>query len=107
MKIGIVLNTNDPETVYNALRLGVTALASKHEVKTFLLGAGVEIEGIDGKEFDIKKHIDSYLEFGGEILACGTCLTLRQKEGSNVCPISSMADLLKMVEESDRVITFG
>ncbi len=107
MKIGVVLNTNDAETAFNALRFGVMALGNKHEVKTFLLGSGVELENIEGGKFDIKKHLNSYLEFGGEILACGTCLTLRHKEGSNVCPISSMADLMKMVEESDRILTFG
>lgn len=46
MRLGIILNTNAPETVFNALRLGNTALAAGHNVKVFLLGSGVEIETI-------------------------------------------------------------
>lgn len=43
----------------------------------------------------------------GEIYACGTCLKVRGKEESGVCPISTMSDLLKMVEGSDKVLVFG
>lgn len=72
MKLGVVLNSKDPETAFNALRFGVTALASKHDVKLFLLGSGVELESIESGEFDIKKHFNSFLDFDGEILTCGT-----------------------------------
>jgi uncharacterized protein involved in oxidation of intracellular sulfur len=37
MKIGIIINTNEPETVWNAFRFGVTSLLMEHEVKVFLL----------------------------------------------------------------------
>jgi len=43
----------------------------------------------------------------GEIYACGSCLKIRGKEESGVCPISTMTDLLKMVESSDKVLVFG
>ncbi|PIR04699.1 MAG: DsrE family protein [Candidatus Liptonbacteria bacterium CG11_big_fil_rev_8_21_14_0_20_35_14] len=39
--------------------------------------------------------------------ACGTCLEIRGKKEAGVCPISTMTDLLKMVEESDKVLVFG
>ena len=107
MKIGIILNTNEPETVWNAFRFGVTALTINHDVKTFLLGKGVEFEDIKDKRFNIKKQVDYFIENKGQILACGSCLKLRQKEGTNVCPVSTMKDLLKLVEESDRILTFG
>ncbi|MBI5393000.1 DsrE family protein [Candidatus Woesearchaeota archaeon] len=82
MKIGIVLSAADPEIVWNALRFGNTGLQSQHTVKIFLINKG-------------------------KILACGTCLKSRQKEGSNICPLSTMKDLLRLVEESDKVLTFG
>jgi len=44
MKISIILNTNEPETVWNAFRFGNEALSKNHTVKMFLLGKGVEIE---------------------------------------------------------------
>ncbi len=35
MKFGIIINTNDPETVWNAFRFGVTSLLMEHEVTKF------------------------------------------------------------------------
>lgn len=107
MKIGIVISTNEPEVVWNAFRLGVTSLKANHEVKAFLINKGVEVEDINDEKYDVKKQIDSFIENKGQILACGTCLKSRQKEGTNVCPISTMKDLLKLVEESDKILTFG
>ena len=107
MKLGIIISTNEPESVWNAFRFGVTSLKSNHEVKVFLINKGVEIEDIKDEKYNIKEQIDLFIENKGQILACGTCLKSRQKEGTNVCPISTMKDLLKLVEESDRVLTFG
>jgi len=107
MKIGIVLNTNEPETVWNALRFGVTSILDGNETNLFLMGKGVELEGIEDERFDVGKQIVAFMSRGGRILACGTCLRVRNKEGSDVCPLSTMQDLLEMVKESDRVLTFG
>ena len=101
------MGTNEPETVWNAFRFGNSALKENHIVKIFLLNKGVEIEDIKSEKYNISEQTDSFLKNKGQILACGTCLKSREKEGSNVCPISTMKDLLKVVEESDRVLTFG
>jgi len=47
MKLGIVIYSNDPETVWNAFRLGVFSLKEKDTVKVFLLAKGVECESLD------------------------------------------------------------
>ena len=107
MKIGIVIGTNEPEVVWNAFRLGVTALKSDHEVNTFLLNKGVEVEDINNERYNVKEQISQYVESKGKILACGTCLKAREKGGSDVCPVSTMKDLLKLVEDSDKILTFG
>src|SRR3989338_11214027 len=107
MKLGIILNTNDSEEAWNCLRFGNTALKEKHSVKIFLLGKGVELEDINDRKYNINKQTKSFLENEGQILACGTCLKSREKEGSTVCPISTMKDLLKLVEDSDKLLTFG
>lgn len=107
MKLGIVIGTNEPEIVWNAFRLGVTALKAGHEVKVFLINKGVEIEDLKDERYLVKEQTNAFLENRGQILACGTCLKSREKSGSNICPVSSMKDLLKLVEESDKVLTFG
>lgn len=107
MKIGIVLGTNEHEVAWNAFRFGVIALASGHEVKLFLMNSAVEVESIEDEKYDVGGQIASFMEHGGEILACGTCIKSRQRGESDVCPISTMKDLLKLVEESDKILTFG
>ena len=105
MNIGIVLQSNDPETVWNALRFANTSLNARHIVKIFLLGKGVELEQIKSEKFDVPSVIKAFLEKKGELLACGTCLESRNVE-SQICPVSNMASLLKIVEESDKVLVF-
>ncbi|HCM68809.1 MAG: DsrE family protein [Parcubacteria group bacterium GW2011_GWA2_47_7] len=107
MKLGIILQSNNPEHVWNAFRLGITALKAGNQVEVFLMSEGSELDTIaDTEHFDISVKVVEFKELKGEIFACGTCLKLRNKEESGVCPISTMTDLLKMVETSDKVVTF-
>ena len=76
-------------------------------MKAFLLGKGVEVEGVKDSKFPLLEgSIKKFIKNNGTILACGTCLKIREKE-IGICPVSAMEDMLKIVEESDKVITFG
>ncbi|RQG95517.1 DsrE family protein [Natrarchaeobius chitinivorans] len=105
--LGIVLETADPERAWNAFRLGITALEDGHEVSVFLLGEGVEAEEITDGEFDVRDRMEAFLDAGGDLQACGTCLELRNSEESEYCPMSTMSDLLEVVTSSDRLLTIG
>lgn len=107
MKIGLVISTTEPELVWNAFRYGVKAIENKHSVKIFLLGKGVECEEISNSKFNVKKMMDEFVDKGGTILACGTCLKVRKKGGTELCPISTMQDMVDLTVDSDRVLTFG
>lgn len=107
MKIGIVLGTSEPEVVWNAFRFGVRALTANHTVKIFLMNSGVELEEIHDPTFNVQDQVLLFTQKNGEILACGTCLKSRHKEGSAVCPLHTIDDLLTLVEESDKILTFG
>ena len=108
MKIGIILQSNNPEHIWNTFRFGITSLKASHEVTVFLMSEGAELDTIaDTEHFDISKKVAEYKELKGDLYACGTCLEIRGKKESGVCPISTMSDLLKMVEESDKVLVFG
>ena len=108
MKLGIILNTNDAETVWNCFRFGNEALKNAHSVKVFLLGKGVEIENVKDNKFPLLEgSIKKFIKNNGTILACGTCLKLRGKEEISIYPVSAMEDMLKLVEESDKILTFG
>ena len=107
MNMGIILNTNDAETCWNCFRLGNEALKGNHSVKVFLLGKGVEIENVKDDRFPLLEgSIRKFMKNSGAMLACGTCLSIRQKE-IGICPVSAMGDMLRIVEESDRILTFG
>jgi len=106
MKLGIIIYSNDTETVWNAFRLGVFSLKQKDEVKIFLLGKGVECESIDTEKFKVTEQIKQFIDSGGCILACGSCLKIRSSEGSETCPLSTMKDLYDIIKESDKVLTF-
>ena len=103
----LIINTTETETVWNAFRFGSAALSRGHEVSVFLLGAAVEIEKIGDERFDVQKLVLRFDELGGVALSCGTCLRLREMDASAVCPMSTMDDLVRLTEESDRVLTFG
>ena len=77
-----------------------------HEVKVFLMGEAVEIENLHHDKFDVAAQVTAFHEVGGELLACGTCLKSRNMDGSDVCPLSTMIDCLKLVEWADKTVTF-
>ena len=106
MKLGIIVNTNDPESAWNSLRLSNEALNGGNEVSVFLLGTGVEIPNIKDKTVDVSRMLKKFLNSGGNLLACGTCLGLRHQE-AGVCSISTMSELVEMISDSDKVVTFG
>jgi len=106
MKIGMVIYSNDPETVWNAFRFGNFAIGEGDSVKVFLLAKGVECESLNTDKFKVTDQIKKFVENGGKIFACGTCLTIRKKEGSEMCPLSTMQDMYDIVKWSNKVITF-
>jgi uncharacterized protein involved in oxidation of intracellular sulfur len=107
MKFLLIINTSEPETVWNALRLGSTALGRADEVNVFLLGPGVEIENIAAGRFDVPERLAHFLQQGGKVLSCGTCLHHRGLDEAEGCPISTMDELVGLSEDADRILTFG
>jgi len=105
MKLGIVLYSADAESVWNAFRLGTFALEKGDDVKIFLLAKGVECETLDTKNFNVSETMRKFVEHGGEILACGTCLKIRNSQGSELCPLSTMKDLYDLIADSDKIVS--
>lgn len=106
MKLGIILSHTEPETVFNALRLANFSLKQGDSVRIFLVGKGVEMDQILDAKFNVREQAQAVLAAGGEFLACGTCLKLRESGGSEVCPLSTLKDLYEIVRDSDRLLTF-
>ena len=105
MKLGIIITQTEPETVFNALRLALYSLEQGDPVRIFLSGKGVEIDQIEDTNFDVKGHAQKVLDAGGEFLACGACLKLRNSEGSEVCPLSTLKNHYEVIRDSDKIVT--
>lgn len=106
MKIGIIIETKEYEKSWNAMRFAVTSVRQGHEVKVFLMGEAVEIVNLTHEKYDTAAQVEAFVEVGGELMACGTCLQSRNMEGSDVCPLSTMIDCVRLVEWADKVVTF-
>ena len=106
MKIGVIISSNDAETCWNALRFANFSLGQKDEVKVFLMGKGVEYQEVSVETFNTVGQAEKFLQSGGKIYACGTCIKARSREATEMCPLSTMKELYEIVKESDKVVTF-
>lgn len=106
MHLGVVITSNHPETVWNAFRLANFSLSKGDKTSVFLMANGVEAEGLSSERFDITNQMETFISNNGELYACGTCITYRNKNSSELCPISSMADLYEIINNTDKLISF-
>lgn len=106
MHLGVVITSNHPETVWNAFRLANFSLSKGDKTSIFLMANGVEAEGLSSERFDITNQMETFISNNGELYACGTCITYRNKNSSELCPISSMADLYEIINNADKLISF-
>ncbi|MCK5706465.1 MAG: DsrE family protein [Candidatus Aureabacteria bacterium] len=106
MKIGVIISNNDVETCWNAIRYANFALGQKDEVKIFFMGKGVEYQKISTDKFNTIEQSEKFIQSGGKIYACGSCIKSREHEGSDMCPLSTMKDMYDIIKESDKVVTF-
>lgn len=104
--IGIVLYSNDVETIYNAMRLAIYSQEWDNQVSIFLLGKGVELEGLVQENADIKAQVESFVELGGTIMGCQTCFQSRKQSESKICKVSCIQDLYDLVKKNQIVLTF-
>ena len=104
--IGMVIYSNDIETIWNALRLANFSKNEGDTVSVFLLGKGVELDSLVKKNTELKEQSDEFLNKGGIILGCGTCLASRKYIEPQVCKFSSMSDLYNIVRKNKIILTF-
>ena len=106
MKLGIVIYSDHPETVWNAFRLANFSLNKNDTVDVFLMAKGVEAESISNNQFDITEQMNNFINSNGILYACGTCIKIRNKQSTELCPLSTMADLYEIIYSSDKIISF-
>lgn len=55
-----IINTDDAETIYNAMRLANVTVEKGDEVNVFMLGKGVLFEQVSNEQFNVKEQIDKF-----------------------------------------------
>lgn len=106
MKFGIIINSNDPETVWNAFRFGLKPLTKGDEVRVFLTGRGVEAEQLDTEQFAVTQMMMDFMDLGGSVLCCGSCAEKIRGMTPRICAIGGMNDMYELIADSDKVLTF-
>ena len=70
------------------------------------MGKGVEYQKVSTEKFNTVEQTEKFIQAGGKIYACGSCMKSREQESSDMCPISTMKDMYDIVNESDKIVTF-
>ena len=104
--LGLVIYSEDTETVWNALRLANFSKNQGDTVNIFLLGRGVELENLIQTSEDIDEQVQLFLDGGGAIMGCGTCLKSRKNDEPQICKLSSLKDLYELIRGHASVLTF-
>jgi len=60
MVVVFIITTNNPEKVYNAMRLANVAVSKGDEVNVFMLGEAVLSEQIKDERFNVMEQINQY-----------------------------------------------
>jgi len=104
--LGLVIYSDDIETVWNALRLANFSKNQGDTVNIFLLGKGVELENLIKESKKIDEELELFLKDGSSIMGCGTCLKSRNNNDPQTCKLSSLKDLYALIRENAIVLTF-
>ncbi len=104
MKLGIIISSDDAESVFHAFRFGAFARKKNDQVKVFLMGKAVGVDAKAEGEFKVIEQIRAFLDAGGKLYACGSCLKQHNLEPAETRPASKMDDYYDIVAESDRIL---
>lgn len=60
MKILIIIDTDDGESIYNAMRLANVGVKKGDQVSVFMLGKGVLFEKVGSDQFPVMDEINKF-----------------------------------------------
>nr|HID59371.1 hypothetical protein [Desulfobacterales bacterium] len=60
MNVLFVITSDDPETIYNAIRLANVAVKKGDRVSVFMLGKAVLFEKISNEQFNVMEQVNRF-----------------------------------------------
>ncbi|MGX6428804.1 DsrE family protein [Levilactobacillus yonginensis] len=106
MQLGVIVETNDPEQVWNALKFSVAALRKGHATHLLLMGAAVEIATIGNARYDVSGELSAFDTAGGALFICETGPRIHRFANQAPYPLVSMPGSVDLIEWADKVVTF-
>ncbi|MDL2313725.1 DsrE family protein [Desulfovibrio sp. OttesenSCG-928-C14] len=106
MNILLMINTNDPEIKWNAVRFGTVLLEEDHEVTIFLNGPGATLYEGDSEIFPIRALTKTFCLSEGVLLACGKCMDLHGVSEDEYIKRSNMKELHAALMGADKIVSY-
>ena len=66
----------------------------------------MECKSLDTDVFKVNEQLQTFIDAGRKVFACGTCLEMRQLQAPEAFKVATMKDMYEIVKESDKVLTF-
>ena len=107
--LGVIIFSDDAETVWNAIRLANYSQAQGDTVVIFVTGKGVDafMRTQEATEmYNIQAISREFFAGGGAIYICATCAKARGTDDIRYCTITSIADMYQIIMRSKKVISF-
>lgn len=105
-RTGILLSSREPGQVWRALRAANADLKEGRPVRVVAVSDGLLLPKVRGPGYDLPGALRKFLDRRGVVYSVGTCIGLRYKDGGDACIESTLADLVEVVRDSDRVLVF-
>jgi uncharacterized protein involved in oxidation of intracellular sulfur len=106
MQIGILINSSDDETVWNALRFGIFALEKGDTVTAFFLGKGVPASQKSAAPYNIPQQVQHFIGAAGKVYISRTGLHMHHLNASPQIIVAEMDTLYDLIEASEKIVTF-
>jgi hypothetical protein len=105
-RTGILLTTREPRQVWGALRAANADLKSGRLVRVVAAGDGLLLPRVRSPRHNLPRALREFLDRRGVVHSVGTCIGLRYRDGEDACIESTLADMVEVVRDSDRVLVF-
>ena len=107
--LGVIIFSDDAETVWNAIRLANYSQAQGDTVVIFVTGKGLDafMRTQDETEmYNVRAISRDFFAGGGAIYICATCAKARNTDEISYCTITSIVDMYQIIKRSKKVISF-
>lgn len=106
MNVLLIINSNDPEIKWNAVRFGNVLLNEGDDVSIFLNGPGTALYDGDSEALPIREQAKIFCLNEGALCACGKCMDIHHVNEDDFVKRSNMKELYALVSAADKIVSY-